>query len=1199
MLDASSAAEDKAERTFGQIALRERLITEPQLKECLEIQLRLRTAGFDSKPLGQVFIEKGYLSLDQVDHVRRLQTAEPANAKPATSTNLLRIPGYEILGKIGAGAMGTVFKARQISMDRLVAIKVLAPKYGKDRGYVERFLREARAVARLNHENIIGGIDVGEAGGFHYFVMELIDGEPVNRILRREGRLAEARCVQIGLQIARALDHAERHELVHRDVKPENIMITKTGIAKLCDLGLAKQTEEGDANLTQEGLSVGTPNYISPEQARGEAVDIRADLYSLGASLYHLATGTPPFDGPNPMAIMTKHVTDPVDPPLQRCPAISESFNLLLLKMMAKRREDRHQHASLLVTDFETLSKGGKPVARPPSRHNTRRVERKTDTALRLRASQRRSSLAPYVAAVSILVLLGVGGFFLFRPKKEALPTPTLVDRRDPPPKDPAESPRAKEHRERVEAYREFCRAQMSTMEKGWIKRILQRGEEDTREFAKTIHEGEWIRLVAEMRAKINETVKDRVWRELKSEVQKARTEGRFADALRRARELDPEYESTEAGKDQKNLIRELLDIDIPRAYLADKNRIAEARSEGRFDEAYRAVRDVLDRYGPDKAEEMTRLREEILKEDLAKILSEPPTPAKVGRALERLKGLQGTFAADADFVALLRRRSEEIRTGAEEARRQAAARAPEAYKTEILPAFEKALARRDLLEGRHALREFRSGETYAWMRPSVFGEGELPLLDALLDPKRIGPPDSRTVGAVESAAREAQAAGRRLAYEFLMEARALALLEELIEQALSGAELLAKDPGKFSKCSAALRNIVEAKALSRTAGDPWRLSVRRNASPSPEELLVAPRNSSGIADADVVILARRGSADVYAPLRCALLFFYSGALADAAGWLEQVKDPAPRFGIERYLDRVKNIASPAKEAEAKQKFNNAVSAYTKKKYSEALKILRDLRDNYANTEYLTTLFDEDGSKMAEPRIQTVRERIQELEKKEKDPKKKASVQDLFKGDAKQAGGRLEVVYDFAAEDQLADFSITAAGAQLTAVKAERGVRLKGTGFWYGKAQFRGNVEVEVTVRSHADQGIGLALHGKGSDQGYLGLPELGGGGPRFQGALILKLPIGGGNWQQALLKSGSKVDLKRDQEYLFRMLRQGADIEFFVNRAKVVDAKNAEFTSGLVGIGLVNSEATIERIRVTGEVDRTWLDEELRKLEK
>jgi serine/threonine-protein kinase len=148
-------------------------------------------------------------------------------ATMATTAGKLNIPGYELITKIGQGAMGTVFKAKQVSMDRVVAIKVLSSRYSKDRVFVERFLREARAVAKLNHENIISGIDVGEANGHHYFVMEFVDGAPVTSLMKRDGRLDEQRCLRIGVQVARAMAHAHKHGIVHRDIKPENIMLPR------------------------------------------------------------------------------------------------------------------------------------------------------------------------------------------------------------------------------------------------------------------------------------------------------------------------------------------------------------------------------------------------------------------------------------------------------------------------------------------------------------------------------------------------------------------------------------------------------------------------------------------------------------------------------------------------------------------------------------------------------------------------------------------------------------------------------------------------------------------------------------------------------------------------------------------------------------------------------------------------------------
>ncbi|MBI3855283.1 MAG: protein kinase, partial [Planctomycetes bacterium] len=270
---------------------------------------------------------------------------------------------YRSLERIGTGGMGSVYKAVQTSLERVVAIKVLSPRYSKDRVFVERFLREARAVAKLNHENIISGYDVGESNGHHFFVMEYVDGAPVTSLMKRDGRIDEQRCLRIGIQAARALAHAHKHGIVHRDIKPENIMLTTSGQAKLCDLGLAKQTK-GDADVTMDGTSVGTPNYISPEQARGEdKIDIRSDIYSLGASLYHMAVGGPPFTGANPMVVMTKHVTEFAEPPKKRCPALSEGFSSLVMKMMQKRREDRPQDPEAVIHDLERLL-NGKPLQR-------------------------------------------------------------------------------------------------------------------------------------------------------------------------------------------------------------------------------------------------------------------------------------------------------------------------------------------------------------------------------------------------------------------------------------------------------------------------------------------------------------------------------------------------------------------------------------------------------------------------------------------------------------------------------------------------------------------------------------------------------------------------------------------------------------------------------------------------------------------
>ncbi|KAF0242145.1 MAG: serine/threonine protein [Planctomycetota bacterium] len=329
--------------------------TEEQVQEALEIQQKMRDMGINPKPLAEILLDKGHLSKDQYREV----SAKPLHEKGSLEKD--SIPGYELLKKIGQGGMGAVFQARQLSMDRIVALKVLPPKLAKDAQFRERFMREARAVAKLNHENIIQGIDVGTANGLYFFVMEFVDGQPISKRLVDGQPLPEKEAIAICGQIARALEHAWRHKLVHRDVKPENIMTTGEGVAKLCDLGLAKQ-DTGDVGLTQAGLSVGTPNYISPEQARGEEdVDTRSDVYSLGASLYHLLTGKVPYEGTVPSVVMTKHITEELVPPSKHRQDLSAEANAIVVKAMQKMREDRYQDPALMAADLEAVA-AGKPL---------------------------------------------------------------------------------------------------------------------------------------------------------------------------------------------------------------------------------------------------------------------------------------------------------------------------------------------------------------------------------------------------------------------------------------------------------------------------------------------------------------------------------------------------------------------------------------------------------------------------------------------------------------------------------------------------------------------------------------------------------------------------------------------------------------------------------------------------------------------
>ncbi|MCI0342583.1 MAG: serine/threonine protein kinase [Planctomycetales bacterium] len=265
---------------------------------------------------------------------------------------------YEILEKIGEGSMGTVYKGTDLSRNRPVAIKFLTREISDNPQLLQRFQREIQLAIKMRHPNIIEGYAAGVwEDCIHYFVMEYVDGVTLTEYMARE-RMTEEKAVDIVLQVARALGHVNEFGLVHRDVKPENVMITRQGIAKLADLGLAKFAE-GDTELTMAGTVVGTPLYMSPEQARGTGlVDIRSDLYSLGATFYHLLTGSPPFKGQSAPEVIAKQIQEEPVAPREVDPTISPGAQYVVLRTLAKDPAMRYQTPQELAQDLELLKAG-------------------------------------------------------------------------------------------------------------------------------------------------------------------------------------------------------------------------------------------------------------------------------------------------------------------------------------------------------------------------------------------------------------------------------------------------------------------------------------------------------------------------------------------------------------------------------------------------------------------------------------------------------------------------------------------------------------------------------------------------------------------------------------------------------------------------------------------------------------------------
>ena len=339
---------------FATLAIAHRVLTREQLEEAERTINKEAEAGKPRRPVEDVLLESGVLKSDQVWAVYKAKERLIRDARSRGQ----RIGGYEIMGKLGEGGLGVVYKARQLSMGRIVALKVLHERWVTDDEFRKRFLVEARLVGRLSHPNLIQVIDVGRYKSTLYFSMEFVDGEPVDATLDRDGRMDIQSTVSIAIQVASALEYLHQRRIVHRDVKPGNIMVTKGGIAKLGDFGFVKSSLE--SVLSTEGEVLGTPDYISPEAARGEKnLDFRSDLYSLGTTLYHMLTGNPPFGG-SVSDVMDQHIKSEPKPISAIVRDLPPKMVEVVERLMKKKPADRYQNFSELLNDLDEVRRAAK-----------------------------------------------------------------------------------------------------------------------------------------------------------------------------------------------------------------------------------------------------------------------------------------------------------------------------------------------------------------------------------------------------------------------------------------------------------------------------------------------------------------------------------------------------------------------------------------------------------------------------------------------------------------------------------------------------------------------------------------------------------------------------------------------------------------------------------------------------------------------
>jgi serine/threonine-protein kinase len=412
------------DQPFGKVALELGLISREQLDECTTICDSVAKMGVQYS-FQEILLRKGYITNQEILEVFRVLVKE--GVRP-------RVGNFEILSKVAEGGMGTVYKARQVSLDRIVALKVLPPHLARDQAYLHRFVREAKTAGRLSHPNIVTTLDVGESQGFHYIAMEYVEGPTVREMIREQGRILEAAAVAIVTQVAAGLAHAARFNIIHRDIKPSNIIVAQDGTAKLCDLGLAKQLFGEDASVTESGAAVGTPNYMAPEQAQGKSgTDARSDIYSLGATFYHMMAGAPPFEGHTTLEVLRQQMWDPVSPK-EINSELSNGVCEIVHRMMARDPQYRYQTAAELLTDlnahkedlaagaaFERFSRAGRnrpPAAKEPAPR--RQAARKMQTW----------QVALMGAIVGGVLLVALLAFWSTMPTESDTPP---VSRRQPP----------------------------------------------------------------------------------------------------------------------------------------------------------------------------------------------------------------------------------------------------------------------------------------------------------------------------------------------------------------------------------------------------------------------------------------------------------------------------------------------------------------------------------------------------------------------------------------------------------------------------------------------------------------------------------------------------------------------------------------------------------------------------------------------
>ena len=350
---------------FGDLAVSKGLLTWAQVRDVLKRQVKYKEMGIPIR-IGEVAVEMRLLTQAQSNEVladqreRRKHLVPEKNSKNVFDADSIQddepvnLGRYTLEKRLG-GVMGMVYRGIDTQSGETVCVKVLPKTLAQDPAFVERFKREVRATSSLCHPNIVRVYDAGVEQGAFFLAIEYIDGETLNQCVHREGRIPEREALRIVREVAKGLGHAHARQVLHRDVKPENVMLSKSGEVKVADFGLAKILDD-QQQITADGIAVGTPHYISPEQARAlKDIDHRSDLYSLGATFFHIISGRLPFDGDNGAEVMKRHVFEATPDVRTVAPDVTPATAAVLLKLLAKSPSQRFQSADELIKEIDSI----------------------------------------------------------------------------------------------------------------------------------------------------------------------------------------------------------------------------------------------------------------------------------------------------------------------------------------------------------------------------------------------------------------------------------------------------------------------------------------------------------------------------------------------------------------------------------------------------------------------------------------------------------------------------------------------------------------------------------------------------------------------------------------------------------------------------------------------------------------------------